>query len=1514
MDVNADNIEEIINVDLSPESADTDIFLAAFNTAGATQPSGLPTDPSATIGTPEETFAADSVNTGHFLTGKNKIGPPKLEPVAAEVLRPEAAKAGALEEVTYPRELEYSVAMDGTVQADISPDPITLPDIGLALPSQGGPIETAIQLTKEQLEVAAAYPQYVDFEPTEPEAQSLAAMHPGLQRLYDLRSEILADEESYRTTDGQLKKASQNKVSVLEIKMDKLQDRLGIQSTNKIMFDPTAETMQDGTVTPEAKPAPLTEAQNQQLQRLEEKEQFEGLTTAELDTFVKLKGLLTGEITPAATRPPTAEEQAQFAQDEVDAKEISRGERISRSELNAGKKRKIDHRRQPYKIGVDGTGIKATEAAKWLKRFLAKVQFGPQVKVINRNHPKYQAWHKRTGKERYGWFNPREAGTVWIVADNHHDAFDVFRTYLHETLAHYGMRSILTKKQMDAVLQSIVDNPPPGFPKERIAELQRKGFDVDSQLEAEEYIAAYAENVMFNPNSGLVEEPFWKRLVAIMRQALRKLGANLKWTDNDIAHMLRNVSRALTGQITPRNSFDQIGQIWSPQNLSRMVGEDIGVPMARRIDNLGTVWGARFSKWFLTPLQMAERYNIEGSQEYLDTTQAWWAYKRNLTYDVTTLGAQIQHLSKADQQQVAAMTVEASIMSDEQGRKITQEETEQLFKKVGIQDAPHLQQVWSEIDKSFQVIVQELKKELGIMAIRMRGRAEGEVKSDRATGKAIWDQYTRATTAQEKKVILDKVGPTTLIRLAEIDAEMEQLSNRNYFPRMRFGNHVITIRAKKDLKYKDGKEYKGPSGDGRGAVVYFEAFETDRAAKAAWEDLSKAHPEGQYEMQLGELGEQEFHFMGVMSPQLYENILGAIPAPKNNEEEALTDQMKETLKEIYLQNAPGRSFLRHLTKRKGIEGYSADVLRVFASYHMNIANHIARLKYNIDFKDTQKQIASNAAMKVPDSRVANIVTNYYAEHHDYIMNPENDLARMRAAGFLWYLGFNVKSALVNLTQVPMVAHPYLASQYGTAAATGAITRALGMVTKNRVAKTQYSPELAEMIDRGIRDGFIDESRATELAALGENHVLQRMMASDNASRVLSETSYRAAWLFQNAEKINREVTFISAYNLAKENGMNREQAYRAGRKAVQTAMFEYSKWNRAAFMRGKKSVFFLFWQYMQGLSYIAFGGAGSGAAMRVWMMLLLAGGLQGLPYAENILDILDFVGTKSKERLGMKDPQVDLRADLRELAMTITDEPDMVMHGLSRYYGLGPLHLLETMGVPVPNVDISGSISAGNVLPGTSAFTSQSRDPNAKLGRFMVDVFGPVAGMGYNTWRAATDSDPDVWKRWERAMPSALKGLSKGLRRGSREEETYRGGGQLAVFDPHDLEARAENLAQMLGFATTRVNQRLEADFRIQNTKQYWALHRAMVMEDVAYAYMSGDPEAYSDSINAVHTFNASVPDPMLQVQGKQLQQSLKQRFRRSSLRELGLPSERLYLRLVQSMRELYPETSVDIQ
>jgi len=1468
VDIQITEVEETLHVDLQDVDTTSPVD---FSTQGAVV---IEDGPTPALGPLEDTVPVVDPEL------------PALEPQAALQQQKDAAKLALEPEAQLEPDMSYTIDISGQFHSPMNRDPI----LDAIVDPADGPISQGIQLTAEQLVVASSYPVYKTLDPTTPLAQNLAGLHPGLQGLFTARDELVQDEDNYRTTDGLLKKAAERKLSTIDTRIRVLQERLGINPESYNTLEATPENVQLQEPVVETPPTGLTEGQSRQLERLNEKETTEGLTQAEFETYEELLAIQTGEIKPE-TRAQTAAELEEL---KTLTKEVRADETVRLASIK-------DQGVEP------GQGLSAVKAKEILTKFSSNFVFGPTVHLVTRQDPRAIKQMHRTKREMRGWWNPRQAGHIFIIPTNHATERDLIQTYLHETLAHYGLGAMYTEAEKTELLMDILREAPPGLDikgiRERAAD---EGIGTDLLRDMEEYIADIAETAIINPKSGLVQMSWWKRFIAGFKRKLRLwTGKNLKWTDNDLLYLLRDNGKLLTGQVTPRNLAGT--QRYYPKDgaFARAIGPEATEAANSAIDSQARVWGARFNKLFLTPLQFAEKYNVPGAREFLEFVQQWWARKRILTDYPAQIAQSFMRHGPRDQKKLSEAVLKVSIRSDEEGRKLTQEEINEVFKEVGIENDTALKELWSEMDKSFQTVVSQLRSGLETIAIRTQGNPEGE-KISREAAQSLQRRWAVAKngTAEQKKKWRDEAGVKAFLRVLEIDEEMKQLENRNYFPRMRFGTWSITVRAKKDMMI-DGTSYRGPRDDARGEVVYYESYESQSAQAAAFEDLKKQMPESTHEMQMGKIADNEFHFMGTITPQLYESLMGKIPD--------MTDAQKEVVRELYLRQAPGRSFLRHLTKRKGIAGYSEDVLRVYSSYMMNVANHIARVEYHIDMNEQLGVVRDNAVNTTPDARVEGVVREYFQDQYDYLMNPKNDWAQARAVGFLWYLGANVKSAVVNLTQVPMVAYPFLASRYGDLQSSGAILNALKMVTRKKNGEVMPA-EIRKQLERAVREGFVDESRATELAGLAEQSTLQRILPVTDQGKLLANASFYGAWLFQKAERFNREVTFVAAYNLAKQNGItSQEEAFKLGREAVQAAMFEYAKWNRPAFMRGKKSVFFLFWQYMQGLSYLAFGGKGQGTAMRVWMMLLLAGGLQGLPFAENILDILDFVGSKTKERLGMKDPRTDLRNDLRALASEITDRPDMIMHGLSRYYGLGPMHLLNMAGVPVPNVDISGSISSGRILPGTDDAFGPSRDPSAKLGRTMVDVFGPVAGIPYQLWRSMSETNPDTWKVWERSLPVAFKNMSSAIRRGTRGEEEYRGGGQLAEFDVHDTEQRAELIANFLGFAPTRVNQQYEADFSIQNMKQYWAIRRALVMENVAYARMAGDPEGTKDAMDALREYNKTIPDPMLRINFDQLQRSLKQRFQRASLREKGIPSELLYRRIVRSMRELYPETEVDI-
>jgi len=1123
----------------------------------------------------------------------------------------------------------------------------------------------------------------------------------------------------------------------------------------------------------------------------------------------------------------------------------------------------------------------------------------PETTVAMSFDPEVFPWGQRIGQiaVRSRGIYDKNNNHIYIVADNIQSPSRAKETLLHEMVAHGGINQLMTEQERKDFLSHV----------ERSIDLdqvmQEYGTQ-DKMKAAEEYVAKIAEDG--------TNVPLFRRIVAFFRRVLRRVMPDLKLTNDEIRSILKDMHRYFQGGPMPRFSQRQYvtshadsgrsyrfrAAAYTDNLMSKLdISETDTAQLAKDVENLGSVWGANFKRLFLTPLQLSQEYGLEPMRRYYETVARWWNTKSEVLNSAEGTVSRWNRLGKTRSQNLSKALFESTLRSDELGRRLSPQELQELFDQKGIKLDEETRDMFWEIDKSMQQLMNRMER--GLKYNVARETLEDADLADRVLQR--WEQLggqpaARWDIIEREFGVTGRSGTFLDSRLNEIDQQFEQLRNRNYFPLMRFGKFSIGVFAN-----ADGIEYNGKTYN-KGEVITFETFESRNPQSGRAEELKQEFGGQDVKIHQGELDDREFSFLG-MPPTLMDNI--------QNELE-LSEAQKESLKEIFLRMSPGRSFLRHLLKRKGIEGFSADALRTYASYMANAGGHLARIEHYLDMQKeiNDMQVMSDRLKESAndtDTVVLDKLRKDTEEHYEWIMNPRSEWAQLRAAGFMWYLGFNPRSAAVNLTQVPMVAYPYLADRYGDGASVREIGRAFKTVANLlRGRKSDAEDWLQQGLMDGMNEGFINESLSTEISGAAEGSVLQRIMPQDRATRLMNGVSYYGGWMFTKAEQYNRQVTFTAAMRLAMKRGETYEQAYDAGRAAVRATMFEYAKWNRPKFMRGKKSVFFLFWQFMQHASYLAAGRHGSGTAMRFWLMLGMAAGLQGLPFAEVIMDIINNVGSKFKQAMGMENPRVNIQEDLRELASGITDNPDIVMHGWSRYFGLGPLHVLEAFGAPVPNTDVSGSLSMGMFPPGIEPLAAQGQDPDTKFARTISEVAGPVFGIPYSFWRAMTDPNPDSWKRWERAMPTMLKNASSAIRYGTRGEETLRGGAQLIDFDPYDLEHRAEQVAQALGFPPTRKNEAYEVRAAKHNARRYWLTRRTLLMEDFAYARRIGDREGVADARKAVREFNKNVPSPALRISYDDIYQSIQQRARRRNLTERGLPNEKMLRRLYQDLDRLY--------
>lgn len=911
----------------------------------------------------------------------------------------------------------------------------------------------------------------------------------------------------------------------------------------------------------------------------------------------------------------------------------------------------------------------------------------------------------------------------------------------------------------------------------------------------------------------------------------------------------------------------------------------------------------------LTPLQLSELARKAGIQNpglYMDLVKEFSNTKMKQVVRADEIAQKWRSLGKTKNIQLGNFLYAVSDKSDEEGRRLNDSELAQMREIHKVDDETFA--LYQEIDSSFREILANIERGLVLDASK-------SFIDDPKKATEFRDLYMLAQSAQRKLQLIieftgleliplegDRISNPLFDELNRINKSIAELRNKNYFPRTRLGQYTITIRST-----KKGQEWEGHVSQKQGETLGFYSFESSRERDALMQSMSKELTDAGLSFSKAIMDTEVFAMMG-MPEALIQQIT-------NSSTLNLNDAQKQQLKDISLNLSPGKRFLRHLKKRRGIVGFSKDALRVYSTYMMSASNHLARVEHAKSMVQAL-QTFKNDIKNLEDTNLGGDISDlikikdYFSRHFDYLMKPDNDWAQLRSLGFLWYLGFNVKSALVNLTQIPMVTFPVMAGRFGDAKSAKALASAYRDIPRMIKKGFKLAEDEMDMLQHLRDTGILDESMVMELAGMGEADILQRAVPGWDRKNIMTKVSYYGGAMFRMAEKFNRTVTALAAFRLARDQGLSDPTGY--AREVIEKSQFEYSKWNRAEFMRGKKSVIFLFWQYMQHASFLFFGGEGSKVAMRMWILALFIAGVEGLPFAKTFLELINLGGTKVQEAMGVANPRVTLEEDMRTLLLEITDEPDLVMRGMSSYWGLGPLHLLSLVGAPIPNIDISGSLSFGSPVQFLDEALTGQGSPDEEIGKLATAILGPVGGMVLQGYRSWVSTDPDDWKNLERAMPIFMKNAMQGVRWMDEGKETFRGGGEFLNMDRP--EHRVAAFMKFLGFQNTRLTQKYNQVTSQQEAAVYWTLRKQLLLEDYSYALHIDDREAKKDVLDGIKAHNKAMRkvDGLkgLAISSKDMRQSLRARQRSRVLRERGIPAVKGQRPLFKAIAEAFPVTA----
>jgi hypothetical protein len=285
--------------------------------------------------------------------------------------------------------------------------------------------------------------------------------------------------------------------------------------------------------------------------------------------------------------------------------------------------------------------------------------------------------------------------------------------------------------------------------------------------------------------------------------------------------------------------------------------------------------------------------------------------------------------------------------------------------------------------------------------------------------------------------------------------------------------------------------------------------------------------------------------------------------------------------------------------RYGVFGFEPDIFQSYANVAPRIANQLTNLEYAIPIEETMKELyKQTGGERVRDPMLAAVYRNLQKQVN-FIRNPEKNWLVDGASYFsyLWFIAGNISSALINLTQLPMVVAPLLGGKYTYGKATAALDKAMstyfngGWDTNNGGrgafpsdftfgAADNLPPRYKRLYNRAVAQSIIRRSTGYEITEA------QRSGVKDFVG-TRARLEHGLGWIFQNSERFNREVTLLAAFDLAYEETKSVDKAIDEALKLVKAAHGSaLAETGPRLFQQGFGKVMFTFKRFAQAQIYL----------------------------------------------------------------------------------------------------------------------------------------------------------------------------------------------------------------------------------------------------------------------------------------------------------------------------------------
>jgi len=669
--------------------------------------------------------------------------------------------------------------------------------------------------------------------------------------------------------------------------------------------------------------------------------------------------------------------------------------------------------------------------------------------------------------------------------------------------------------------------------------------------------------------------------------------------------------------------------------------------------------------------------------------------------------------------------------------------------------------------------------------------------------------------------------------------------------------------------------------------------------------------------------------------QFLQTLKNLIKTTEGTTSAEVRSNLTEAVEELYLLQLPDDSIRKMFMNRKGTAGMDIDMLRAFTSTAFHMAYQHSRFKYSRQMYNAIDS-ASQFVRGIPGDE-GKVLAEYVQELRNhrigYIMNPADTggiAAGLSNLSFLWFMT-SPASAITNILGLPAVGLPVVGAKFGNAKTFATMLSYSKKIMGSGFKKVNgelSSPSLAHRMDilseaqkaaylRAVADGVIDITLSHDIVGLAETP--SALYKQGLTTSIMKKASY----IFHGAEKFNREVVFMSSFDLAydqfKAKGYSdqaaQEQAIQTAKELTYKAMFDYSTPNKPRFLQGSaQKVIFQFKQFAQQMTYLLTRSAfetiykefGPKERQDIRYQIkaedaLYRTGKPRLTDAELDAAVEKYIADYRKEArsrlLGVYGTTavfagasglplwwvVSSTANALQAVFGDDDEEDWDFDIWFKEWSN------DTFGGFFGDVLARGAVSqvfGANVADRLSLNglwfkdVRKSEDEVDWVQNQMINLLGPSAGLAINFVEALKQYNQGyVDRSIETLSPALIKNTLKGLRFYDEGRATNLKGDEL-LGDITGVEAAY----QAIGFAPERLAQRQKANIERKTIEQDILKRQGRLRDAFFMAIDNDDDDLRERTIEKITKFNQRYPE--LAMDGDTLLKSVEARYRRRALAE----------------------------